>query len=470
MLSRLPAELLILVALKLKQKTIFSLILCCRKFHDILLPYLYTSLCLMDNHEGYNHHLSSLVETVMQNPRYLRAVRILDYGLEFGYSDKIKCPGSPAFARPVLSTICDSKEEQKEWYDNLADGNPEAWVVLLLSQLYNLRQLHVSVDYETVYLYKLLRHATSGLNSVCTQPAFSSLSHVTISWHDEDGLGLKLRHTLPFFALPSMRSFTGFYITEGCASRYPSDSDDEQDDFSKQVPLEGSSSVTELRFFDSNGTYGMERAVRSCARLKKFIYEHADGDRDGEGFNPRAFRWALKNSKATLQTLWLDYDEHHYALGYDCEDDFFGSLIRFTALRNVRLRIQQLLGLKGSDGGEPRIDLTDSLPPSIESLWITDCVGTQVSTLLDQLSTVVANRHNRTPHLTELCFQGMFRGFLDPLISSTCPESPESDVSASHVGTSVCQEIKGLRATCEEQGIVFQIRETHGSLETGYFL
>ncbi|TPX22095.1 hypothetical protein DIZ76_013960 [Coccidioides immitis] len=400
--------------------------------------------------------LSSFLELILQDTRLASAVRVLAIGSPFGYGGVAESTTLLPLTRSALSGVCHHQGEQDQWSEDLLGSiNEDPWIALILTQLCNLKELKVNVRHGAKHFDRIVGRAISREKPFLEKPIFSSLSHISISWYDVDEGGLRLYRVLPFLKLPSLRSFHGGMITED----YPveddlceTDSVGEVDSPQSEKPLLRTSNVTEIEFSASNGKRGMFDAIYSCARLELFKYEHADGGVPGDFFDPCAFRTSLEGAKSTLRSLWLDYDSRHYSLCTESEDRYFGSLVEFTALRNVHLRYTQLLDMGIDAITPPATPLTDTLPFTLETLRIADCFELLLPILVSQLHMVVANRQERTPNLVEIVLRGTFGDREAPQDHSTWPRLYK-------IKQGVYGATASLRSSCEESGIRFHIED-----------
>ncbi|EFW17772.1 conserved hypothetical protein [Coccidioides posadasii str. Silveira] len=379
--------------------------------------------------------LSSFLELILKDPRLASAVRVLAIGSPFGYGGVAESNTLSPLTRSALSGVCHHQGEQDQWSEDLLGSiNEDPWIALILTQFCNLKELKVNVRHGAKHFDRIVGRAISREKPFLEKPIFSSLSHISISWYD-----LSWRH-----------NHTEDYPVEDDLCE--TDSVGEVDSPQSEKPLLRTSNVTEIEFSASNGKRGMFDAIYSCARLELFKYEHADGGVPGDFFDPCAFRRSLEGAKSTLRSLWLDYDSRHYSLCTESEDRYFGSLVEFTALRNVHLRYTQLLDMGIDAITPPATPLTNTLPFTLETLRIADCFELLLPILVSQLHMVVANRQERTPNLVEIVLRGTFGDREAPQDHSTWPRVYK-------IKQGVYGATASLRASCEESGIRFHIED-----------
>lgn len=431
------------------QRDRLNLVFVCRHFHDLFLRVLYRSATL----EGWKD-TRSFLGAILRRPELARAVRDLDF---HGWKSIAPSDGGGNPANHDLSIFADwagsvshSEEEHTQWKDDLEKGAGDAWVALLLPMLSNLQQLRLVYPKENVYLDRTLHRALNGEKPFDTQPAFPSLEGVSLKHLDEDEVeksNYKPSQILPFFKFPSMRSFSADSVIENI----------QEGDETTLDSLAGSSSIHEITLRSSNGRQGMDSLIASCSRLKSFKYQHSDSHALAEGYQPSAFYQSLAGSKNSLETLWLDsHGQHHTftAAGLnESHDEWFGSLVDFKALKDIRIRLPNLLDIRYQS--EPSSPLTDVLPSSLQSLYVEGCKENNLSTLLSQLDTVIKNRKTRFPSLTRLDVEGLFHDEEDYEDSGY----DESKAGEKCIKPRIYETTGPLRSTCENAGIEFYLRD-----------
>lgn len=433
------------------QKDRLNLIFVCRHFHDLFLRVLYRSATL----NGWTD-TRSFLSAILRRPELARAVR----GLDFHSWKSTITHGGEDPADHDMSIFADwakavshSDEEHQQWKDDLTKGTGDAWVALLLPLLSNLHQLRLAFPKNNVYLNRSLQRAMNGEKPFDTQPAFRFLQEASLN-HLDEGEDEKSSYLpsqiLPFFRFPSMRTISADSVIEHPRA-------EETDGKATADPLLGSSSIDEIKLNSSNGRQGMESLITSCSSLKSFKYQHSDSHALAEGYQPSAFYQALAGSKNTLETLWLDsYGQHHTFTSAglnESHDEWFGSLVEFTVLKDIRIRLPNLLDIRYQS--EPSSPLTDVLPSSLESLYVEGCKENNFSILLSQLETVIKNRKARFPSLSRVNVEGFFHDEEDYEDSGY----DETTAGEKYIKPRVYETSETLRATCENAGIEFYIRD-----------
>jgi hypothetical protein len=218
-----------------------------------------------------------------------------------------------------------------------------------------------------------------------------------------------------------------------------------------------SQSFSEITLTSSNAFKGLESILSSCASLKSFKYQHTDALLLAEGFRPSAFNTSLSRHKSTLETIWLDKLGTHLPFTIsgvnESHEEWFGSFADFTALKDLRIRLPNLLDIQYSF--EPQTPLIDVLPGSIESLYIEDCKERSLGMLLDQVGLVLEarNRKTRFNALRRLDIEGFFHD-----------DEEDADTSGGGNGGRVIKQrvyemVEPLRGVCEEAGIQLSLRD-----------
>jgi hypothetical protein len=262
----------------------------------------------------------------------------------------------------------------------------------------------------------------------------------------------------PFFKLPAMRVFRAAGVHE----------EHEGDYASFQIPLNlepKSSQVREIILDHSNCRRGMIEYVSSCANLEYFEYQHSNAANHGDvwlDFRPRRFHTALSTQKHSLCVLRLNdcgitkgvddlgmEDEGIYT-GDDVEiEPWFGSLVDFTELRELRIPVRNLLDLSHRHRGL-RTSLEDILPCNLEYLCLAKTDQVEFDTVEPQLRRLLALRGKCFPALRKLVIQ-LYQMELIPgkELSSA---SNGGDCRVPHSTKEVFEEVRRM---CETEGVEF---------------
>ncbi|CAG8390899.1 unnamed protein product [Penicillium salamii] len=453
-MAALPNDVLLLIGEELQRKTDrWSLVFVSKHFHDLFLPLLYRKVSL----QGWRD-AASFFYAVLKQPTLARAVRELDVtkwhaeGVSEYENDNIK---NCTLLTQWVSSVSHSQAEGDRWVECLAQGSSDAWIAIILPLLTQIRSLHLVYSTSSPHLDRMMQRVVSG-ETPYTNPAFRHLDLVSLH-HRED---LDQRDSaesqepsssqllLPFFKLPSVRVITANSVVDKAPSLDPENLSE------TDSPKDGFSSVTEIDLRASSGNHGMEMLIASCAELKSFKYQHSDAHVLSHGYRPSAFHRSLSSSKETLQTLWLDHYGSHYpftAAGLNqSHDEWFGSLADFTALREVRVRLMNLLDIRYQN--EPAIPLVDCLPSSLETLYIEGCEERYFGMLVSQLQAVIMTR-GRFPKFQRVEIEGAFHNASDENSASS------GAVLESAIKNKVLQAAEPLHIDCVNAGMELRIHD-----------
>lgn len=459
----LPNDVLLLIGEQLENKADrWNLIFVSHHFHDLFLPLVYRKVSIY-----HWQAANSFLHAILERPALARAVRELDLADWHAKSvsdDECNQVQTSASLRRWLDAVSFSTLESDQWAQRLGQGVADAWVALILPLLSQLRKLSLAYTTNSPYLDRIMQKAVDCEKSFSVQP-FRHLREVSLH-HREDldhsehlgnaGGETQLSSTLllPFFQLPSVRAITANSVVDPSSTTQPSE--EPTDD---QKPRLGFSSITEIDLRASSGNHGMETLVSSCADLKSFKYQHSDSHVLSHGYQPSAFHRSLTHSKKSLQTLWLDHYGSHYpftATGLNqSHDEWFGSLVDFTALQEVRVRLPNLLDIRYQN--EPTTPLMECLPSSLEILYIEGCEERYLGMLVSQLQTVIKNRRTRFPGLKRLDIEGAFQNVTseddDQVVSSG------SEVLEAVIKDKVYQAAEPLHIDCVNAGLELHLHD-----------
>ncbi|PYI06716.1 hypothetical protein BO78DRAFT_109648 [Aspergillus sclerotiicarbonarius CBS 121057] len=450
----LPNDILLLVGEYVEDyRDRYNLLFVCRHFHDLFLRLVYQAASL----KGCSQ-TRSFSGALLRRPELARAVRTLDFHDWHPRSTFTPSPPSHEDLAPFTQwahTLSHTAEEHMKWEQDLRDNVEEAWIALLLPLVSNLRHLQLVYPRQNVYLDRMMQRAVKGEKPFDDQPAFRVLQDVSLNHlADEDSRGsYQPSQVLPFFRLPSMRAFSADSVIESTRSQ------EEGPESAQPIesPTSGSSLISEITLNASNGSQGMQSLVASCSSLKSFKYQHSDEHLLAEGFRPSAFFESLANSKDSLQTLWLDNNGTHLpftiAGANETHDEWFGPLTEFTSLKDIRIRLPNLLDVRYQY--EPSCPLTDVLPSSVESLYVEGCKENSLGMLVGQLKAVLNKRKTQFAGLKRLDIEGFFHDEDDEDASGYQPGGPGEKV----IKPRVYETAEPLHRACAEAGIDLYVRD-----------
>ena len=302
---------------------------------------------------------------------FVRSLELFAYpGPDSCFSPIEPAPSRAEYERIVWSACCSESESQK-WLDDLLDGNEDAFIALLLVQLKELDTLKLTVPEAD-----RCPHLTRVIHRAAEPGGCGYLSKLKNVWVSEGPTSedyksgysqLTLPRLAPFFHLPSIRRFKSWHLSTAAPS-----SAWQTGFFDRQSP------VTSISFYHVMGMGlppDLPDLISSCTRLESF--EYMPDMWIDEGYNdtldPTVFYSPLRYSISTFETLSLRIDPRvpDYPMAPNLQGrQFFGSLSGFTALKNVQMRMSELIPFYWY-GLEPASALTDRLPASLEVLHIT---------------------------------------------------------------------------------------------------
>lgn len=451
----LPNDVLLLVGNFLEDhQDRYNLVFVCQRFRDLFWPLLYQCASFKTCRQ-----IQSFLRPALKRPELARAVRTLHFDR---WHDRysISHIGITDEDRRSLSNLIQSLglsgPEQAQWEQDLQNGLSEAWISLVLPLAVNLRQLRLIYPKYSTYLDRTLNRAVNGEHTALKSLQEVSLSHLEDDSSDSKGNYLPSQ-ILPFFHLPHMRSVKADTVIESSLTQ-------EVEGNIPNRPLPGVSCISEINLTSSNGSRGMESLIASCSSLRTFKYQHSDLHLDSEGYRPSAFYSSLAGSKDTLETLWLDSCGNHLpftiAGANETHDEWFGSLADFTVLKDMRIRLPNLLDVRYQP--EPSIPLPDILPQSLESLYIEGCKENSLSMLLSQIQLVLTKRTPQFPALKRVDIEGFFHedeDYEDSGYETTANTEPRV------IKPRVYEIVRPVHAACAQAGIYLYIRD-RGCLES----
>jgi hypothetical protein len=287
------------------------------------------------------------------------------------------------------------------------------------------------------------------------KPAFRGLRKVSMSHLPGDGDAkgsFTPSQLLTFFRFSSMRLLSAESVVEQTSTQ-----SEDQESTTEDCPSTEYSSISEIHLTSSNGSKGMQNLISSCSSLKSFKYQHCDNHLFAEGYQPSAFYRTLEGSKNSLETLWLDTHGSHLPFtitgANESHDEWFGSLADFTTLKDIRIRLPNLLDVRYQL--EPSSPLPDLLPRSMESLYIEGCKEVSLTMLLAQIKLVLGKHQSRFPNLRTLDVEGFFHD--DEYYEDSGYEA--STGGEKSIKPRILEMAEPLHSACAEVGISLNIRD-----------
>ena len=278
----------------------------------------------------------------------------------------------------------------------------EAWLCLLLPVLPNLEIFGFSPDGVEV-IDNFLWRAARRQKPFDLDPPFPRLELVqTDSW----GMSWVYTEVLtPVFHFPAVRRIHGRVI--GDMAPY--------DGFRTHLRL-SSCPVREIIVNKGYWTGGMLEWLSMCTSLERISIwadlspDMPDGDNDergGRAFDAARFHRAILPFSRTLKDLHIGYgDLYSKPSLFDDEETQFGSFKRFAFLEKLKVRHENLMKLPSdrtnhaANHADAR-SLSESLPPSLVNLEITDMEVAHHDQLQSELLEMVSLR-SEFPHLRHI--------------------------------------------------------------------
>ncbi|KAI9374873.1 hypothetical protein BJX61DRAFT_237155 [Aspergillus egyptiacus] len=441
----------------------YNAVLISRRFKPLFSRALYRSVALKNRRQ-----VLLLVRAFTKRPRLASFVRSLDFHdwqreslqLALNLTEE-----DIAIGTSCARTLSHTAEEHRTWVEHLTEGHEEPWMAFPLTFVNNLQELNLTYPYSSTssepYMDRIFKRAAKLEKPFNQRPVFQRLRAVSLTvmsmedrGEDSDGMGtIDPDQVLAFFLLPSMRSFTVDSLTE-----YRPWRGEVYDDHEKERIPDGVSPIMEINCTKSNGGYGFRTLLPACAALKSFKYQHWDEAVAVDGFMPHEFYKTISRHKSTLETLWLDNLGLHYTItgagDNDHYNDVFGSFADFSVLKDLRIRLPNLLDVQS--GSDPWETLVDILPKTIETLYIEACREVALEMLVRQMLLVLQMRVDRFPAFRRLDIEGHFHGEEIEFVDWHGWEDVSGGIRAS-----VYEKVEPLARVCGDAGVEFHLRDRY---------
>ncbi|KAL4932927.1 uncharacterized protein BDV17DRAFT_287295 [Aspergillus undulatus] len=454
-----------------------------RRFNKLFSRSLYRSATLKNRSQ-----VQSFLKALLLRPSLSGVVRSLDFsGWKLEHNDRVLTQDDIALVSLSAKTHSHSADEHSQWEKDLAEGLDEAWIALLLSTVQNISQLNLVYPSQAPesrgYLDRLFERATTQLPST-RHPAFHRLREVSLRQANGlDGVTgtFSTSQAMPFLQMPALKSLCVDSLIE---YRGPVDEQtDEQADVDEQTPVEAApslqslpppkpevqaQSLTEITLSMSNGFNGMSELLSSCPSLKSLKYQHSDAHLLSEGFQPSAFFNSLSANKSTLRTIHLDNLGEHLPFTIsglnETHEQPFGSFADFTALKDLRIRLPNLLDMQWQLNFEPSVPLTEVLPTSIEELYIESCKENTLPVLLRQVNGLLEakgkEKKKKFANLASLSIEGFFHDDEEDAPVSGDGNGDELNREGGRViKPRVYEMVEPLRGACEKANVQLFLRD-----------
>ncbi|KAL2793281.1 hypothetical protein BJX66DRAFT_231730 [Aspergillus keveii] len=446
----LPIEVLVLIGNALEPSQRQRLLQVCRRLRTIFFRLVYTELHLT------GRRIDLLTRTIQSYPEIASTVQKLvlkDLALR-SYGPLELSAGRPHY----YSSWVDERVQQasrspcarKRWRNGLVLGTGDNWGALILALLENLVDLHIQYPPIPSHIREIIFQAAAPARD--SKPALQKLQKVNIDLPEDRFLD-PARDLFPFFHLPSIRSVSASGIID--SDYVPTVGSKRKDKGKLSAPRR--SSVEEIKLDCTCGeAFGMPDYITPCANLKRFSFTNLYKDSFGA---PRdrllrsEFYEPLLSQKSSLEVLDLNYLGLAYDDTFDNEaglrENFrlgvapdrsygrwFGSFAEFTRLTELCIRAPNLLNL--SDNKQSlKTPLVDTLPRSLQSLFVSYSSDVYVNILVDGLTELVSVHKERFPSLRR--------------ITVCCHEAEIRCVFSQF------ERLDGLRLVCSNAGLKFEM-------------
>ncbi|KAL2841877.1 hypothetical protein BJY01DRAFT_249375 [Aspergillus pseudoustus] len=455
-MDRLPTELVLAIAVHVSNvKDRLNLLRVCRHWRAALFDLVYDALRIN------TRQISNLVETLLSIPRLatrIRNVTVLEW---YGGSSWSTRESLSSNIQTLLNEIAEGPKEINDWNKELLRAEQDSWLALLLVLTPNLISLSWDLTRPSPWVTVVASRVALKNPPFDTRPALQHLQTVRILdiRSDDPSVYTSFYQVMPFFHLPSMQSMS----LENVRDFGPFEADlsllhcDQRaiDSASRTSPIET------LTLGSCNLSNAVARFIKSCANLRKLIYQHDNEVDEGihRDFRPRPFYSALSSQKNSLEVLHLnDCGQGSWGLDDSWEDDDFeparrwlGSFAEFEKLWDLRVRVQNLLNLHPEDQHHS-VFLKDILPNSLKWLHLTDCDEDHCPVLVNGLLNLLSNRQELFPDLEQIIIYSAVAESSQP--PPTGPHRPPSDV---RVSSTISQQFAAVQTMCNRVGIAFKL-------------
>ncbi|KAL4958323.1 hypothetical protein BDW69DRAFT_202977 [Aspergillus filifer] len=428
-----------------------------RRFNELFPRSLYRSARLSSRSQ-----VQSFLKAILLRPSLSGVVRSLDFAnWQNEQNNDFLSADDIALFLQCAKTHSVSTEEHAQWKRDLIAGVDEAWTALLLLTVHNVSKLNLvypnSLESKG-YFDRLFERATTTQQQerISRRLAFHRLREVSLrqATGEDDVKGtFSTAQVMPFLSMPKLQKLLVDSLVEYFQAP------------AQEASEIQSSSLTEINFTTSNGYTGLSELLSSCPSLTTFKYQHSDAHLLSSGFQPSAFFNTLSTQKSILQTIHLDNLGEHLPFTIqgvnESYDEPFGSFVEFTALKDLRIRLPNLLDMQWQLAFEPSVPLSEVLPISIESLFIESCKENTLPILLRQIQSVLDAKDKgkkRFAALKNLDIEGVFHDD-----EEYEPVSGDGDGSNGEGGRvirpRIYELVQPLEEACEKAGVQFHLRD-----------
>jgi hypothetical protein len=263
-----------------------------------------------------------------------------------------------------------SLNSEPDWYESIIRGVEDAEVMLLVSQLPNLQELHLAMPPSTrLRWHFVLNEAQKARNGVSAM--YHSLRKLCVENGAGEG-GFQVGTLAPFLALPSLRTFEAYQCQEGLwtAANF--------NNFAEQN--QGTFGVTSINLeWSTLSIEAITAIITSCKALKIFKFSHhwkTASRLTHDQFTTSQLIEALSIHQDTLEHLKLDlhsgWDPQLWLPLLDEERFRFGDLRQFHKLITLDAE-QTALMTENPEAQLSSGHFGEILPASLETLIIRSC-------------------------------------------------------------------------------------------------
>jgi hypothetical protein len=360
----------------------------------------------------------------------------------------------------VIEILADRNWERTQWMEDLQSGtHRDPWLAILLYLLPNLETIELFWGGTgTRYSSWVLSRIPQRYAPFDHRAHWANLHAAIIKIPEDEGADTNIHRIMPFFVIPSMRTFRGQLLT---------------DKYLEPTLNIKTSPITHLEFIQCSSVLGFNYLIKLCPNLQSFKYTQQEDDciHRSPGYNniyfdtlrPTAFKDILSTKRNTLQSVTVDVSRRCSDYGGFYSDDWIGCMADFSQLRYLQIRASNFIG-RGRGARldvdpEPRVALVEFLPASIEELWISGIEKRAMGTIMRELVGLVSVSRERFVGLRKIDVEG--RKWLEEKMEGEEQTwrkmYPDYGVLLQE-GVLVATE--EVRRVCLETGVEFHVRDT----------
>ncbi|OCK74956.1 hypothetical protein K432DRAFT_386497 [Lepidopterella palustris CBS 459.81] len=257
------------------------------------------------------------------------------------------------------------------WFGSITRGVEDAEVMLLVSRLPKLQELHLRLPPSSRNRWTFVINEAK--KALSREPAmFKSFKRLCVENGAGEG-GFQLIRMTPFFRLPSLRTFEAYQCQDGPLTPL---------DFEKFAEkFRGSFSITSINIeWSSLSAEAVTAIITSCKMLRSFKYSHhykVVSRLSTDQFSTLELVNALRAHRDTLEIMKLDlhsgWDPQMWLRLIEEEDDFrLGDIRDFTRLAVLDVEETALLTEDPSRQITNR-PFVEAMPSSLEKLVVRSC-------------------------------------------------------------------------------------------------